>query len=223
MAISRCCRHFICEQTGASLIALMIGMLVSVLSILAVMTMHKSLVQVAVEAKQDSSHDGLLNSTMVQLQTALHNAGYGMEDASGDDVVTDDDGGTTPSLLWRYRDTSMECVRVQDETFTDADTQKAGRRLVMTSLSGCAEDADLATMNWGGGTAVTLATFKDQASPLFSFTKSEKLCSPFGFSDPDALEKHVLVSVSAQSSAEQDGAAVSAINYDYCLANTHFN
>jgi len=213
------------SQFGASLIAMMIGLLVSMMSILAVMTMHKSLVQVTVESKRDSIHDGLVNSVLVQLQTALHNAGFGMESTVGDYVVVGS-SVNTPSLYWRFEDGGPKCMAVFDRSYTDADTGNAGRHLVMASVSnGCSESADLSALDWSNGTESTLATFKNHSTPLFNFSVRQQVCAPYGFGDVNAPEEHVLVDVVADSSstAYQNGASISDITYTYCLANTHFN
>lgn len=213
------------HQQGASLIALMVGMLVSMLSILAVMSMHKSLIGVAVESKQDSIHDGLINSVLVQLQSSLHNAGFGIDTATANDVITVAANGSS-ALYWRFSDTTVRCVGIRDVAFTDPETQLTGRRLAMVSVdSGCTETANLADLDWAGGTETLLATFRGEGytttDPLFSFTARQAVCTPFGFGE---ATDHMEVAVVAQSSALINGAtAVSDIEYKYCLANTHFN
>lgn len=212
-------------QQGVSLIGMMIGMLVSMMSILAVMTMHKTLVQVSVMSKTDAVHDGLVSSAMLQMQLALHNAGFGMESSSAADVVAATVNSAS-ALLWRYYDgTAYICEGVTEESYTDADSGTSGRRLVSMLINdgSCTDTANLPSLAWNGAATDTLAQFKNQNAPLFTFSVAQLDCAPYGFGVP---QLHLSVAVHAQTSAEVNGAAsagadISPVTFNYCLINTH--
>lgn len=205
------------RQQGASLVSLMIGMLVSMLGILAVMTMHKSLMQVAVESKGDAIHDAMVSTALMQMQMDLHNAGYGIESGSAGDVVATQLSGAE-SLLWRYRDGgSFVCKGVTEQSYTDSESGTVGRQLVaIEATSNCTGSADLSTLTWTA--TETMAQFRNETAALFDFSVATASCAPYGFG---VAEDHLRVTVSARSSAEVAGASVSTVAYQYCLANTY--
>jgi len=208
---------------GASLISILIGLLVSSLCLLGIMTMHKSLVGVAIQSKSDAVHDGLITSAMVQIQMSLQDAGFGMETATSDDVVVSTSSSAS-SLLWRFQEGGITvCRGVSDKPYTDADSGTTGRHLVAVenTTSGCTAVADLSTLLWTE--TETLGRFRNQSSRLFTFNVAQANCSPFGFG---SAAPHLLVAISAPGSAELAGAAaagadINTITYQYCLSNTH--
>lgn len=228
------------RQRGVSMISLMIGLLVSMVAILAVTSMHKSLIRVTIDSKTSAIQDSSVAVALMQLQLDLHNAGYGINSADSGTVIA-----TTlsdvPTLLWRYLDdendlNSVICKGVQDQPYNDAITGKPGRELIdltttRTSNSACNLEDDLAAIIWADDEKRTVAQFRNHTQALFDFEVSTADCAPYGFG---MAESHFVVSVSAESSAgsaqslaSDEGAALDAstivkpIKYQYCLANTH--
>lgn len=130
-------------QQGFSLISLMLGATLSLLSIIAMMTLYKNLVTNAIVATEDAQQDGQIASARLTLQRAIQAAGYGIENA-----VTGDSGalelrsgaklssgslttgshvtipGTTKGnlLLWRYQEGSaIYCRGVLSDNIRDED------------------------------------------------------------------------------------------------------
>ena len=211
------------KQRGASLISLMIGVLVSMLCILGTMVMHKSLIQVSVEAKSDAEHDSKVASAMLRLQLGLQNAGFGIDDAGADDIVVAY-AGTTRDLLWRYVDEdsgNVTCRGVRELVYTDTDSGVAGRNLVkIGAATGCTEEAALTGLNWTSGDSI--ARFRNQANPIFSFTVSIAACAPYGLG---VSENHLIVTVTAPSSAvlantEEGLNNIDQTSFAFCLTNT---
>lgn len=213
------------SEKGASLISMMIGMLVSMMSILAVMSMHKTLIHVSVESKSDAVHDGLISSAMVQLQLALHNAGYGMETSTAADVIATT-VNSAPALLWRsYDGAAYICEGVTEVSYTDGDSNTTGRHLVSMRINdaSCTETANLQSLAWNSASRDTLAQFRNQSTPIFDFDVVQDDCAPYGFGEH---QLHLSVAVHAKTSAEVNdaasaGADISPITFNYCLANTH--
>lgn len=228
------------RQRGVSMISLMIGLLVSMVAILAITSMHKSLIRVTIGSKTSAIQDSSVAVALMQLQLDLHNAGYGINSADSSTVIA-----TTlsdvPTLLWRYLDDesdldSVICKGVQDQPYNDVATGMAGRELIdltttYASNPDCSLDDDLSAITWADDEKRTVAQFRNHTKALFDFEVTTTNCAPYGFG---VAESHLLVSVSAESSAgsaqaiaSDDGATLDAstivkpIKYQYCLANTH--
>lgn len=203
-------------QAGASLISLMVGLLVSMLSLLACLSMHKSLIQVTVEARSGAIHDGMVAGALMQLQRDLYNAGFGLEDAGADDVLVADDG----ALLWRSRvGAALICRGVREQGYTDQDSQTQSRELVLLEAASCSENGNLASFNWT--TLEPLARFRNQSSAVFDFSVVNASCAPYGLG---VQQDHLQVVVAAATStqlANSGNAALEAPQYRYCLPNTY--
>ncbi|TVZ38416.1 hypothetical protein P886_2783 [Alteromonadaceae bacterium 2753L.S.0a.02] len=205
------------KQTGATLVGQMIGMLVSMLAILTCVSMHKSLMQVTVEAKTNAVFDRQISSALLQLQYDLHNAGIGIDSATANDVVAVSNAAGE-SLFWRFNDAgTYTCLGVREEAYVDAQTQLAGRRLLeLQASANCTASSDLASLTWQA--TATLAQFRNQTNTLFAFEVVQARCTPYGLGQ---AENHLQVNIDTVTSAQLAGANVSAIEYQYCLANTH--
>lgn len=223
------------------MISLMIGLLVSMIAILAITSMHKSLIRVTIDSKTSALQDSGVAVALMQLQLDLHNAGYGISSAGGNAVITPTLSGV-PTLLWRYLDEesdldSVICKGMQDQSYIDETTGQTGRELIdlmatPATNSGCRLDSDLAAIVWADDEKRTVARFRNHTEQLFNFEVETADCAPYGLG---VAESHLLVTVSAESSAgsaqslaQDDGVALDAatmitpIEYKYCLANTHF-
>ncbi|HMY39191.1 MAG TPA: hypothetical protein PK011_07695, partial [Marinagarivorans sp.] len=66
------------RQTGATLISLLVGMVVSMLAILASLSMFHDLVTTSAEAKTDARQEGDLSLAVLRLDTELQAAGFNM-------------------------------------------------------------------------------------------------------------------------------------------------
>ena len=228
------------RQCGVSMISLMIGLLVSMVAILAITSMHKSLIRVTIDSKTSALQDSSAAVALMQLQLDLHNAGYGINSAGSGTVIATTLSGV-PTLLWRYLDDesnldSVICRGVQDQPYTDDTTGKVGRELIdlttaAASNSDCSLDDDLSAITWADNEKRTVAQFRNHTTPLFDFEVETADCVPYGLG---IAESHFLVTVSAESSAgsaqslaSDEGEAldvattITPIKYKYCLANTH--
>jgi len=106
---------------------------------------------------------------------------------------------------------------VRERDYVDTVTQLTGREVISIQADGdCTEDSDLTTQSWSEQSVY--ARFVNQDTPLFNFQLASEVCTPFGMGVTD---QHFVVVVSALSSAEQAGAAVTRNEYRFCLANTH--
>lgn len=66
------------RQRGYSLISMMIGLVISLLTIAAMLAVYKMVVEVSGRASADSLRDGQVATGLLAAQMELHNAGYGV-------------------------------------------------------------------------------------------------------------------------------------------------
>ena len=81
-------RSYPTQQRGVSLISLMIGLVISMLGILAMLAVYKTTVKQAAFAGQGATTDGQRMAALFSAQTLLQEAGYGVDKAAyGTDLV----------------------------------------------------------------------------------------------------------------------------------------
>lgn len=226
MILPRLISSSYCGQRGVSMISLMIGLLVSMIGILAITSMHKSLIRVTIDSTSDARHDSRVASALMQLQLDLQSAGFGIEAAGANTVVT----SGQHELFWRFKDLDNDaivCKRLRDESYTDEKIGLDGRRLIiMEATSGCSESVNLASadssvIEWGNQSE--MARFRNQTIPLFYFTAQNATCSPYGFGVP-RLHRQVVVSALSSAGVALESASsggISKISYEYCLSNIY--
>lgn len=213
MSMSHSCSA---RQQGMSLIGLMIGMLLSIVTVLAAMSMYKSLVSTAIDTKADASHDGQLASAMLTLQLELQSAGFGIDNAAVANHLVDADA--QQSLYWRSQTTPTsglyQCKGVRYVTTAAEST------LTLVQSAGCNDTDGLASLIWTD--QAVLARFVvnagvNLAAPIITFDATTATCFPFGQGEADV---YGVVNITAQSAASRaTGNAVAANNYSFCLPN----
>lgn len=221
-------------QRGMTLISLLIGLFISLMCILASLTVYKNLIFVAADTKVDAMHDGQLAAAMLTVQKEVMTAGFGIADADNSHLVrrTVAADGSTPGsneLLWRYmeEDGTFVCRGIKESYYKRDNSDIDFRQLAMREVqNGCTENASLTGLQWSDVDILgkwrlvgALATYITTNDNLLSFTISEQTCSPYGTTE---LQDHYSVQISAPSSAQLNGAAsATATSYDFCLPNTY--
>lgn len=220
------------QQYGLSLIGLLIGLLISVLCILASLTLYKNLIHVATESKLDSSHDGQLASAMLVVQLEVQSAGYGIDDANFDHIVVPASPTGEIRLLWRFSTdggSTFEC-----RGFLEEKNEEGGvfRELKLIKVSsGCNGTSPLSGFTWVDvsvlgrwrivDNATGLGQYVTAQNTMFSFDLSSSKCNPYGASG-NATETHGFLTVTAPGSAFLHGAADMTANvYEFCLPNIY--
>jgi len=110
------------RQQGTTLISLLVGMVVSMLAILASVSMFRDLVTTSAEAKADARQEGDLSLAVLRLDAELQAAGFNMGRAPGDGrnldfltVAAAD--GSRHDMAWRFNDgTQFICRRASSQT-----------------------------------------------------------------------------------------------------------
>lgn len=203
----------------------MIGLFISMLCILASLSLYKTLIHVAAETKVDTLHDGQLASAMLTAQMEVQSAGYGIDGADADDVYINPTAGQA-QFLWRYFDgTNFQCKGLTETALTENEVTYRVLTL-QTVVSGCNETAVLSGLTWTDkailgrwNTGNTLAAYLVDNSTLFNFALTTTTCSPYGSSNG---ESHMQVTVSAPSSALLNEVANATVNtFNFCLSNIY--
>lgn len=229
------------QQQGVTLISLMVGMGISMLAILAGITLFRDLITVAVEAKVDASQDGSLAVAVLRAQMELQNTGFGMGRVLNDplDIHVSADGAT---VTWRYNDgTNKVCQRLTSGV-TDG---VYSLDLLRAPTANCTAAGDLETLTFTGtGSSseklVAVKFFNMVAAPkvlmTFSLNESGALCSPFasasiGSSSSSAsgsgsssgavaiLHKHPVLTIAKYDAASNESNLAPTSIQRICLAN----
>ena len=218
-----------------SLIGLLIGLLISVLCILASLTLYKNLIDVATESKLDSSHDGQLASALLVMQLEVQSAGYGIEAANFDHLVKHTPATGKIQLLWRFSPdggTTFECRGFREEPLEDEGTFRVLE--LIKANSGCNATASLSGLTWtkvavlgrwrvvdDGVADAGLDYYITTNKTLFNFQLADAMCSPYGAS-ASATENHALLVITAPGSATLQGApGITASEHKFCLPNIY--
>lgn len=224
------------RQKGLSLIGLLIGLLISVLCILASLTLYKNLIKVATESKLDSDHDGQLASAMLMIQLEVQSAGYGIPGATLSHIVKHEPAGVR-QLLWRFttdNGTTYQCRGLREES---ADGGQFRVLKLIKVDSGCNSTAALNSFTWNatnpiatlgrwrvvadGVSGVGLDDYISSKTHMFNFDVGNAACNPYG-ANSAATENRGFLTVTVPGSAFLQGAAgMTATEYKYCLPNIY--
>lgn len=187
-------------QLGATMISLLVGMVVSMLAILASVSMFHDLVRTAAEAKTDARHEGDLSLAVLRLDQEILAAGFDMGRAPTDnknlDFLAASEGTAaapgTSRFAWRYNsDGNYVCKRavarrLNESFFLELFEAKNG---VCTKDFLLNKDALEKEDNWDATTVEELVRIQllnlqgdiKFNAPLIQFESAgDDTCSPFG-------------------------------------------
>lgn len=216
------------NQLGVSLISLMIGIFISMMCILASMTLYKHLISAATETKLGTIHDGQIASAMLTTQLEVQAAGFGIDDADNSHIQVVD-GGNTQQVYWRYfKSPDYICRGLNEDQEVDNNSGITYRRLTVIKADNCDAASALAGLNWqlqavlGRWAQVgPVDTYITNNQTLFNFQLANDNCSPFGNSTDN---NHYSLVITVPGTAFLNGAnGVTLNNYRYCLPNTTTN
>ena len=203
------------RQQGATLISLMIGMLISIVSALGILSLYKNLVTVSINATADASHDGQIATALMTVQLELQNAGYGIKNADSAHLNASTAGD---EIRWRFLDNGKYQCRAIKEIAIDANTRALN---LLEAATNCTATSDLSALQWAPVTTLTkIHRQEPMNAQIFNFAISTASCSPYGIGK---AEKHLLAIIKAIGSADFHDASstISATEFQLCLASTH--
>lgn len=200
---------------GATLISLMIAMLISIMSVIAIFALYKNLVGVSVNATADAQHDSHIATAIVTAQLELQTAGFGIENA-GTEHLNASANGT--ELRWRFLDGgSYQCRALRETAVSD----NVRRLALLEATANCTATSVLADLQWQE-LAVLANVERIEAMPdqLFTFSVATGECSPYGISDK---EKHLIVTIRTLGAADFNDTSntITATDFPICIASTH--
>ncbi len=90
------------RQRGQSLISMMVGLVISLITIAAMMTLYKTMVEVSSNASRSALRDGQVSAALLSAQIELQSAGFGVPaaDSLNSKLHVRDAG---KELVWRYK------------------------------------------------------------------------------------------------------------------------
>lgn len=215
-------------QAGVSLIGLMIGLFISMLCILASLTLYKTLIHVSTEARVDTFHDGQLAAALLTTQLEIQSAGYGLDGTGTGDVVETQASSGVLELLWRYYDVDNSVYRCRGLNELSVDISGMTYRVLklVRVNSGCNENSALVDMTWVDVTRLGQWPVRENLAIYMSGRQSmldvsitpAVVCSPYGAVKGS---EHSLVTISAPSSSRINGGVSGAMtSFKYCLLGT---
>lgn len=215
------------RQTGASLIGLMVGLLVSLIGILGSLSLYKSLTQTSVDATFDAKHDGNVSIALTRITNLVQNAGFGLDKpttAAGRHLIQDGQ-----DLIWRAREVvagatfdpsdaatyTSKCYRLREQTVAGSNEKQ-----IQVDSGTCNEATPLATLAgaWvvtAPKTEVINRTSLDRLDTAYKRDKSKITllnitvapdinCTPYGMIAPPTSDpyKNVLITFSHFTSTD---------------------
>ncbi|WP_287029459.1 PilW family protein [Pseudomonas sp. UBA6310] len=208
------------RQRGMTLISMMVGLVISMFSIVAMLSLYRSLVQSAVVATRDANLDGQIAAGLLSAQLEIQSAGFGIEAAGNADLTlaTTNLDSTTRALLWRLVDTgTYRCRGLLERSVNDSASGQSMRVLSLLQANSCDASGALSGKTWA--VVGDLAEFRGQNLAQVVFQISTSNCWPFGVGDNSTPSAHALVTLSAPSSSQLAGAVADPISYSVCLPN----
>nr|WP_181718071.1 hypothetical protein [Psychrobacter sp.]QJS05714.1 hypothetical protein [Psychrobacter sp.] len=207
-------------QSGTTLISLLIGLLISMLCIIAVLSSYRTIVKTGVESRVAATHDTQLQTGLATAQMFLQNAGFGLE---GTDYSLATpikvDSKDIKALLWRYKDDNNTTICQGLADIESSDGEKR-RFVLLENNSTCDAPLNSDKVNWKVQT--TLANLEDYSTNLsnpeqVTFEETLTTCTPFGAGVLDNVP-HPLITITAQTSTQQS-AGLGKAEIRVCLLN----
>lgn len=87
------------HQAGITLIGMMVGLVISLLTISAMLAIYKTSIDISVNASRSALRDGQMSAALLAAQIELQQAGYGIAPGEAGVLSVSPDG---QQVLWRY-------------------------------------------------------------------------------------------------------------------------
>ncbi len=201
-------------QRGISLVSLMVGLTVSLIATVGLLSVYHNTLQVTTSTMQSSTNDSQLASLLLRTSASVEDAGYGIASASfGTQLVT----LTGASLNGTTLTGTLAAVGTQANaivwaTLNGATVQCAGfvappmptGGLIYLKPTTCANAASWSSLTW------TSTTVAGQSTAAILFTVAQQTCEPYGITATTAKYSVTI------GSTDSIGATVSS---QQCLMN----
>ncbi|HBN53705.1 MAG TPA: hypothetical protein DD456_06615 [Stenotrophomonas sp.] len=165
------------RQRGQSLISMMIGLVISLITIAAMLTLYKTMVGVSNEASVAARRDGQISAGLLAAQIELQSAGFGVAPTEplNQRLAISNNG---KQVAWRYNDGANRCAGLWVD----------GNGLYrLPPKNGC---ADAGAVSWNASERIPMALMPTTADgSLIAFGADEQggaTLSGFSFRQEDA-------------------------------------
>ncbi|WP_380227346.1 PilW family protein [Jeongeupia naejangsanensis] len=238
-------------QRGISIISMMVGLTISMIIVLAMMSLYKTTLKTTVTGKIGAAQDGNRTTGFLSAQSSLQGAGYGIDpvDLSKDLLLYDSvaDSTSTPptaktlsttastgnALFWRMNDGAMSCALLYAPSggglkyFTASGANCNSASTAWSTFTLNSGDAWLIPPNLPSGATAPDGVLANVVSISVSKTGAAG-CTPFGIQAPtptpatvDPNPVRLIVQLSMQSSNATTAGTDFKMNSTTCLANIH--
>lgn len=162
------------NQQGFTLVSLLVGLAISMLCLIALLALFRTVIHTSVDARKSSILDTQLQNSLTTIQVLTQNAGFGYPASSIPNIVevaSIANVTTNKAILWRLDDdikttTASIC---QGITYTE--------NALILLKSRCSYDLPLATgSTWEKDS--TLASFP--TGTTITFELKDQICAPYG-------------------------------------------
>lgn len=170
------------KQTGSTLISLMIGLLISMLCLIALLTLFRAVMTTSIDSQQNAQQDTQVFNGLTIAQMLVQNAGFGF--SSGNNILitsnqlTLDSGITVDSqkaALWRYYTTINTSSTLTCQGIASVMNNNQ-TKLILLKTSACAQTTALDSLSWTVDRV--LATLP--ATSTITFNLTTETCTPYG-------------------------------------------
>lgn len=208
------------HQSGATLISLMIGLLISMLCLIGLLSSYRTMVKTGAESRIAATHDTELQNGLTAAQMLIQNAGFRLDGTSNLEVANITiNSETISALLWRYKNGST----ITCEGLADIPDSSTKRKFVVIENTGttCESTSVLNSLTWTEKSILAnlaVQPTENADSQQVTFATGFSDCSPFGATVLDNVGSHPLVTISAKTSTQKT-AGLDAIETSVCILN----
>lgn len=212
-------------------------MTLSLISILAMLTLYKNTVRVSIDSIKNSRQDGQIAASLLTAQQELRNAGFWLTSTpattlkllSGATLTGSTLTGTERSLstsessgnalVWIYQ-TGATATPICAGLLVQNDNQEKIGKLLRLQASSCSSSiSSWSTLSWSSTTLI-----ETNQDPTDYFKAVHVACWPFGKATPPISSLRVKVTMNATSSVEAADSTASTPKYEkstseVCLPN----
>lgn len=178
-------------QGGYTLVGMMVGLALSLLTIVAMLALYKTMIDLSSESMRSAERSGQLGAAAVAAELELQQAGFGIEQGEAGENLHLSAGGD--AVVWRFRELGAAAADYQCAGLRLVTATGAARGLYLLPATPCTS-ADDAALDWtspgqpvpqqlASESAFFVATGEVGAFPLAdaSFVQAaNSVCFPYG-------------------------------------------
>jgi len=190
------------KQSGVSLISLMVGMAISLMTLAAASILFQQTYKISNTLANDAISEGALSTVLAELQMATLNAGFGMSDTINPHFVVKPGDSIA---YWRYDLTPEVAGTTVCKGFKEF--VNAGQLEFQWLTVSCTNAEDLLELTWVPEGVSTI--LQKQSTSRLEFSQTSEACWPHADGDRNT---HILFTIKVVGGVVYE--------HNYCLVNT---